>query len=247
VARRPNAELELEVRIGLATETGLRQRNEDYAGAYLGTAEERANHGVVAVVADGVGGARGGRQAAETAVRGFIDGYLSGPGGPGVEDAADRVLTAVNSWIHTQGRLDPELAGMATTFSAVILRDGRAHLVHVGDSRIYHLAGGELRRLTEDHNLHEIGLSHILLRCLGTEETVDYDYAAHEIAAQDRFLLVTDGVHGVLADGRIADLVASQPDPDEAARRLTKAALEAGSYDNVTALVVDVLSLPATA
>jgi serine/threonine protein phosphatase PrpC len=76
---------------------------------------------------------------------------------------------------------------------------------------------------------------------------VDYDYAAHEIAAQDRFLLVTDGVHGVLADGRIADLVASQPDPDEAARRLTEAALEAGSYDNVTALVVDVLSLPAAA
>ena len=245
VARSPKAELE--VGVGLATETGLRERNEDYAGAYLGTAEERASHGVVAAVADGVGGARGGRQAAETAVRTFIDGYLSGPGGPGVEDGAGRVLVALNGWIYAVGRLDPELAGMATTLSAVILRDRQAHLLHVGDSRVYHLSGGELRRLTEDHNLHEIGLSHILLRCLGIDEMVDFDYAVHEIAAHDRFLLVTDGVHGVLADGRIADLIDDAPDPEEAARRLTAAALEAGSYDNVTVLVVDVLSLPPAA
>lgn len=234
----------LKVDVGLATEKGLRQNNEDYAGAYLGTAEERTRHGVVAVVADGVGGALGGREAAETAVRGFIDGYLSTPVEAGVEGTAGRVLMSVNAWIHTQSRVDPALAGMGTTLSAMILQDRRAHLLHVGDSRIYRYTDGELRRLTEDHNLHELGLSNILLRCLGADDTVEYDYAVHEVAPRDRFVLVTDGVHGMLSDARIAALVGAERDPEEAARGLTAAALEAGSYDNVTALVLDVLALP---
>jgi serine/threonine protein phosphatase PrpC len=235
---------DLEARIGLATETGLREENEDFAATYLGTAAERAARGAVMAVADGVGGAPGGREAAETAVRGFIDGYYAQPEGLSVEDAATRTAQAINGWIHAIGRRDPGLRGMATTLSALILRGREAHVAHVGDSRIYRLRGDELLRLTVDHNPPEPELSHILVRGIGIDETVEVDLGAHELEVGDRFLLVTDGVHGVLADSRIQDILAGESDPEAAARRLVAAALKADSLDNVTALVADVTALP---
>jgi serine/threonine protein phosphatase PrpC len=68
---------QLEVRVGWCTERGRREANEDYVGVWTGTAQQRARRGIVAAVADGVGGAPGGRVAAKTAVRAFIDFYLS--------------------------------------------------------------------------------------------------------------------------------------------------------------------------
>lgn len=235
---------ELEVRIGLCSETGLRDRNEDYAAAYLGSERERLTHGMVMAVADGIGGAPGGREAAEIAVRAFIDGYYAQREGLAVEEAAGRAFRAINSWIHAVGERDPELLGMGTTLSALILRGRKAHVAHVGDTRISRLRAEKLRRLTTDHNLHELGLSHILLRSIGAEERVEVDFAVHELEPGDRFLLTSDGIHDTLTDFRIRELLAAQEDPEAAARSLVAAALEAGSYDNVTALVVDVTALP---
>ncbi len=235
---------ELQARIGLATGQGRRDENEDYAAAYLGTQRERLAHGMVMAVADGIGGAPGGREAAEIAVRQFIDGYYAQAEGVPVEEAAGRAFRAINSWIHAVGQRDPELFGMGTTLSALILRGREAHVAHVGDSRVSRLRAEKLRRLTTDHNLHELGLSHILLRSIGAEERVEVDFAVHELELGDRFLLSTDGVHDTLSDFRIRELLAEEQDPDAAARSLVAAALEAGSYDNVTALVVDVTGLP---
>jgi serine/threonine protein phosphatase PrpC len=234
----------LEIRFFLASETGRRQRNEDYAGLYLGSATERARHGIVAIVADGVGGAKGGRVAAELAVRGFIDGYYGLPETLGVQQAAGQALTAVNGWIHAQGKTAPELEGMATTFTALILRGRRAHAVHVGDSRLYRLSGSRLDFLTEDHVPRRPDLAHVLLRAVGAEEWVRADYAPHEVRPDDRFLLCSDGLHGALPDSRIGELLARRAGPEQTARELVAEALAAGSQDNVTALVVDVVALP---
>jgi serine/threonine protein phosphatase PrpC len=237
---------ELQVRVGFASETGPRARNEDYLGAYLGTASERATHGVVAALADGIGGAKGGREAAELVVRGFIEAYYALPATSGVRQAGGRALEALSRWCFAQGRSDAALAGMGTTLTALILRGRRAHLVHVGDSRLYRLSGGALARLTEDHVLDRPGLSHVLSRAIGIEEAPRLDYDSLVVLPHDRFLLCSDGVHGVLSDDAIGVILAKRAAPDETARLLVAAAAERGTQDNASALVIDLLGLPAT-
>ncbi|HEY4546268.1 MAG TPA: bifunctional protein-serine/threonine kinase/phosphatase [Pedomonas sp.] len=235
----------LQIESGLATDKGRRSHNEDYAGLYFGTATECAQRGIVAAIADGVGGSKGGRVAAELAVRQFIDGYYSQPATLGVQRAAGRVVEALNRWVHAQGRLDPALHAAATTFAALILQGRRAHVLSVGDSRIYVLQDGTLTRLTTDHTLSQPDLNHVLYRAVGIEASVRLDYAARPLRPHDRFLLCTDGVHGALGDRALRTLLQRRSTPQEDADRIVEAALAAGSHDNATVLVVDVLDLPA--
>ena len=90
----------LNVRHGFASQTGKRPDNQDYVGLWSGRQ-------VVAAIADGVGGHKGGRQAAETVVRGFLDAYLSQPETLGVQKASASALEPLNGWVHAQGRADP--------------------------------------------------------------------------------------------------------------------------------------------
>jgi serine/threonine protein phosphatase PrpC len=233
-----------EILAGYWTERGPRPANEDYAAFYLGTEAERARWGAVAVIADGVGGANGGRVAAELAVRTFIDGYLGLPDILGVRHSAARCLLAINRWVNTQGQVDARYSGMACTLSALVLRGRHAHLVHVGDTRIYRLRDGRLQRLTTDHNVGKPGLTHILTRAVGAEDEVRADYAVEGAQAHDRFLLCTDGVHGALGEKRIAALLSERAAPEQTARDLVAAALAEQAHDNCTALVVDLLRLP---
>lgn len=235
---------DLHVRVGFASERGARARNEDFLAAYTGTAKERASHGLVAAIADGVGGAKGGREAAEIAVRDFIEGYLSQPATLSVERAAARVLEATNRWVFAQGRGDANLQGMATTLSALILLGRKAHAIHVGDSRVYRFSRNRLQRLTEDHVHRHPDLSHVLYRAIGVEEALRLDHLSLGLEAHDRFLLCTDGVHGALSDARIAEQLGRGAAADETARSLVVAALTAGSQDNASALVLDVIALP---
>src|SRR5271157_4747274 len=105
--------------VGFASETGPRKHNEDFAGAVFGLELPQPRRDVVAAIADGIGGAKGGRVAAETAVRGFLDGFCDLPETMEVARAAAKVLDALNGWIHSQGRHNPELAGIGCTFTAL--------------------------------------------------------------------------------------------------------------------------------
>ncbi|MBP2231207.1 serine/threonine protein phosphatase PrpC [Azospirillum agricola] len=235
----------LQVQFGIASDTGRRPRNEDYAGVCLASPGRRVRQGIVAALADGVGGAKGGRIAAELAVRTFIDGYYAQPEPLGVQRAAARVIEAVNRWIVAQGRADPALENMASTFAGLILRHRNAHVLHVGDSRVYRLSDGQLARLTEDHTLNRPDYAHVLYRGLGIEEAVRLDYGVHPLRLHDRFLLCSDGVHGTLTDVALRSLLMRRDTPEAAARLIVDTALDAGSSDNASAVVVDVVGLPA--
>lgn len=241
----PGAQDELQIRVGFLSDAGRREVNEDYVASYVGDARQRAVKGIVAAVADGVGGARGGRQAAEVTVRGFLDAYYGLPDMLGVERAAGRALDAMNRWVFAQGRQDPALQHMATTFSALVLRGRQAHAIHVGDSRIYRFRDNGLARLTTDHAHSHPDLRHVLYRAVGIEAMLRVDYAADGIKLHDRFVLCSDGVHTALSDRAIGAIMAERTSPQESAERLVRAALDAGSHDNATALVVDVVGLPA--
>lgn len=231
--------------VGFASETGPRERNEDFAGAVFGFELPQPRRDVVAAIADGIGGAKGGRVAAETAVRGFLDGFFDLPETMEVRRAAARILTALNGWIHSQGQRDAKLVGMGCTFTALVLRGRVAHVLHVGDTRAYRLRSDRLTRLTSDHVREDgTGRSNILYRALGVETEVRLDYAAQPMARHDRFLLCSDGVHGFLTDEAITDILRERVASEDSARALVAAALQSGSTDNCTALVVDVVDLP---
>jgi len=203
---------------------------------------------VVAAIADGVGGAKGGRVAAELAVRGFLDGFWDLPETMEVRRAGARVISALNAWINALGRQDPKLKGMACTFTALVLRGRVAHLLHIGDTRAYRLRRDRLACLTEDHSRDGgPGNSRVLTRALGAEREARLDYASQPVALHDRFLLCSDGVHGVMTDDSIAELLRERSAPDDTAKALVAAALDAGSADNCTALVLDVVALPTAA
>ncbi len=231
----------LRVLTGMASETGRRARNEDFAAAVLEPPGRMT--GVACAIADGMGGAKGGRVAAELSVRAVLDGYLGASEIRSVRRTAAHAMDSINRWIHAQGKTDAELAGMGCTLTLAILRGRRLHVLHVGDTRLYRLRDGRLARLTVDHRLE--GTTNILTRAVGIGESLRIDYASEDLAPHDRLLLVSDGVHGALGDRLIQEMLALREGPEETARRLVQSALEAGSDDNVTALVADVLELPA--
>ncbi len=230
--------------IGFSSATGPRPRNEDFVGAVLGSRPPAERRDVAAAIADGIGSAKGGREAAETAVRGFLDGFWDVPETMEVRRAGARILDALNAWINAQGRQDPNLVGMGCTFTALVLRGRLAHLLHVGDTRAYRLSDDRLVRLTTDHVRDARGRSPVLTRALGIEAELRLDYTSHPVALHDRFLLCTDGVHGALVDEAIADILRVRSAPEDTSRTLVEAALAAGSTDNCTALVLDVVALP---
>src|SRR5947207_5438065 len=231
--------------VGFASETGPREQNEDFAGAVFGFELPEPRRDIVAAIADGIGGAKGGRVAAETAVRGFLDGFCDLPETMEVRRAAARILNALNGWIHSQGQRDPKLAGMGCTFTALVLRGRVAHVLHVGDTRAYRLRSDRLTCLTSDHVREDgTGRSSVLYRALGVETELRLDYAAQPMARHDRFLLCSDGVHGFLTDEAIADILRERFASEDSASALVAAALQSGSTDNCTALVLDVVELP---
>jgi serine/threonine protein phosphatase PrpC len=229
--------------IGFVSETGPRKRNEDFVGAVFGSELAEPRQDIIAAIADGIGGAKGGRIAAETAVRGFLDGFCDLPETMEVRRAAATIVNALNGWIHSQGKHDPELAGMGCTFTALVLRGRVVHLLHVGDTRAYRFSGDRLTCLTTDH-LREEGTGRVLYRALGIETEIRLDYATQPVALHDRFLLCSDGVHGFLTDETIADALRERTAPEVTARALVATAYQSGSTDNCTALVLDVVGLP---
>jgi serine/threonine protein phosphatase PrpC len=235
----------IRVSIGFASEKGPRARNEDFAGAVFGPELPEPRRDVVAAIADGIGGAKGGRVAAEMAVRGFLDGFCDLPETMEVRRAAAKVLTSLNSWLYAQGRHDPDLAGMGCTFTALVLRGRVAHVLHVGDTRAYRLRRDRLAPLTADHVRDPGGRSHVLNRALGVEAEPRLDYGSQPVALHDRFLLCSDGLHGFLTDEAITDILRQRSAPADTARALVAAALQSGGNDNCTALVADVVGLPA--
>ncbi len=235
----------IKVSVGFASQTGPRPRNEDFAGAVFGPELPVPRSDVIAAISDGIGSTRGGREAAEIAVRGFLDGFCDLPETMEVRRAAAKVLDAINGWIHSQGARDPELSGMGCTFTATVLRGRTAHVLHVGDSRAYRLSRDRLTLLTSDHvRPGGAGRSNILTRALGVETEVRLDYTSQPVSQHDRFLLCSDGVHGVLAAETIADTLRERVSSEDTARALVAAALDAGSTDNCTVLVLDVVGLP---
>jgi hypothetical protein len=153
------------------------------------------------------------------------------------------VISATNSWLHAQTRAGRYAydrdKGYVCTLSAIIFKAATAHLFHIGDCRIYRLAGHSLEQLTEDHRVIVSSRQSYLGRALGVNPQVEIDYQAVRIDSGDVFVLATDGVHEHVGTRFVADVLKdSSRDLDEAARIIVGEALTQGSPDNLTIQIV---------
>ena len=233
---------------GHATLAGLRERNEDFVGMVTPHGSELSAKGLLAAIADGVSGNDGGREASEYAVRGLLADYYATPDTWPVTQALDRVIKATNSWIQHQGSIRRELAGMATTLTAVVLRGSFYYFAHVGDTRVYLLRNGVLSRLTTDHVWDRPEMHHVLTRAIGMDSRLAIDHGMGELRVRDVFLLATDGMWAALSEVEIAamlsDMATGNCSAADTAAALVSAALAAGSSDNATALTLKIDALP---
>ncbi|MBV9511769.1 MAG: protein phosphatase 2C domain-containing protein, partial [Caulobacteraceae bacterium] len=235
---------QLRIAAGFASSAGRARDSREFGAVDLGSPQEQALQGVLAAVADGAGGGAGGRIAAELAVREFIDAYRCQSELAGVGPAAHAALDGYNRWLHAQAQTDPSLCGAAAAFTAAVLRGRLATFVHVGDSRAWHFRSGALTLLTDDHVAVQADGAARLLRALGLEPALRLDVRAQPIEMYDRLLLSTGGVHGALSRRALAGLLGRGGPPQADAEAIVSAAAATGR-DHATAIVIDVLDIPA--
>jgi protein phosphatase len=212
--------------------------------------------GLLLAVADGMGGAAGGRVASQLALAWMYrellmrwdDGTAAG-GAPAFVGALRGAIEAANARVHEQGQRNPEYNGMGSTMTAVGLLEGVFYVGQVGDSRAYLLRGGAAYRLTRDQSLvqhliesgamtpEEAARSphgSVLLQALGTSAEVNVDLS-WQLAGRDDILLVcSDGLYRVVTDEEIGAAGAVSPDPPTLCRSLVELANARGGPDNVT-------------
>lgn len=236
---------------GAVTDTGcMRDVNQDGVLA----AED------VFVVADGMGGHRGGEVASTIVVEEMAETTAVSS-----TDELIEVVQKANREVLDRARQDPALYGMGTTMVALVAMTvaGQQRLcaANVGDSRLYVRTPDEMVQLTEDHSLVERMVRdgwisaeeakvhpqrNVVTRALGVEEPLPVDVWELVPVTGDRYLLCSDGLTNELSDTEILEILDQTADPAQAASSLVEAACSAGGRDNVTVVVVDVVEAQAT-
>ncbi len=237
---------QLEVSVGQFSERGLKPSNQDFHGLRLPPERLLKSKGIAAAIADGVSSSDKGAEAAEACVTGFLEDYLCTPESWSVKQSAERVLAALNTWLYVQGGngRDPQ-RGRVSTLSILVLKSTTAHVIHVGDSRIYRLHRGQMEQLTVDHRVWMSLSQHYLSRAMGADMHLQIDYCRLPVEQGDIFVFTTDGVHDYFSDREIAGLVLeSQAELAKAAELIVRGALANSSPDNATCQVLRVESLP---
>jgi len=236
----------LKISLAQASDAGVKDDNEDCYGAHIPTDQQLQYKGIVITIADGMSGSDGGKEASQVSVRQFLDDYYSCPDSWSVKKASRHIIGALNSWLYSQGQKKYGSAkGLVTTFSALILKSQTAHLLHIGDSRIYRLRAQEpIQQLTRDHRIWLNKDKDYLSRALGIDLHLELDYRFMPIEVDDLFLMTTDGIHDFLDDASIQRIIKQHsPDLQAACDALLDAAKLAKSDDNITCELVRIEQL----
>jgi protein phosphatase len=245
----------LEIHASVATNTGcVRTENQD-AAVFSHPPDDRAlaTHGVIALVADGMGGCKGGEVASAMACEKIPEYYFAST--DPIPAALRAALEAANAEIYQAAQTQPELHGMGTTAVALAITKGYGWLAYVGDSRLYLIRRGQIYRMSEDHSMvfemvhrglltREEARNHedrnVLSRALGSRPQVEVSCWEEPFPIQpgDRFLLCSDGLHDLVTDEKMLEL-ANLGDVGVATERLVRSANENGGYDNISVILLE--------
>ena len=211
------------------------------------------------LVADGMGGQSAGEQASEMAIELIVERLeaqldFDDASHDTVIETIDRVVAFANTEIIALAQLEPRFHNMGTTTVFVVVAAGQFYVGGIGDSRVYRLRDGDFEQLTTDHSLTQALLDaqtispeeaathryrNVLYRYLGSKEGVEgTSPVVFEPAEGDRFLLCSDGVTDGVDDLTLAGILGDGDDPQQIAETVVEAAVQGGSKDNITAVIL---------
>lgn len=203
------------------------------------------------VVADGMGGHQAGEVASAMAVEAFAA-YMNKPF-DNVEQHMKNAVLYANGKVYHAAQADPAKAGMGTTLTAVYLTGEDAFIAHVGDSRAYLIRNGVVIRITEDHTLVEALVlagritpaearvhpqRNLITRALGNQPMVDVDVLHVDNRPGDVWMLCSDGLSNHMTERQISRVMHSEASWQEKAEKMVAMAIENGTTDNLTCVIV---------
>lgn len=214
----------------------------------------------VYIVADGVGGNNAGEIASRTAVRGIAEYVASVPVAECPDDDAVcdyfcQCLKQVNAEIYQTGKEHKEYESMATTVVIACIKDDKAYIINVGDSRAYLFRKGILSQLTEDHTyVNELlrngvitteeaknhSKKNVITRALGAEAAVTADFFQTELETDDILMLCSDGLYGEVDEQKLVEILEEQNTMSVTCSRLVEEAIRCGGRDNITVICLKV-------
>ncbi|MBO0699081.1 MAG: serine/threonine-protein phosphatase [Zavarzinella sp.] len=247
----------LSLNIGKSTNLGNYRENNEDAIEVKGFPDL-----IIAVVADGMGGQAAGEIASKRAIdiipRELRKSLTAGVNNDATKVMIRRAIVQANEEIMAMGQLDKEMKNMGTTVVSAVWRKGpELFIAGVGDSRAYLIRGGKIQQLTVDHSLaqalveaktisaaeaKEHKFRNVLWKYLGSKEVGEGpEVSILPLQNGDRYVLCTDGLHGVVPDDKLLQFSSGQDNPQTCADGLVQLALESGSRDNVSCIVIDVI------
>jgi protein phosphatase len=228
----------------------VRQHNEDCVGVFENEA------GVLAVVADGMGGHLAGDVASQMTINTFKSLWEQVKSVDSPRDAEAwfiEKVAEVNKAVYEHSLSNPECQGMGTTIVAAIVTSSFATIGHIGDSRCYLLNNSGYKQVTQDHSLvNELVRSgqitkedaehhprkNVLLRALGTEPSVELDVSTIEFESDDILLLCSDGLSNKISDEEMQEQLLKSEPLSEKAKTLVQLANNNGGEDNITLIII---------
>lgn len=229
-----------------------RSRNED--AFYLPSKAQPSLY----IVADGMGGHRGGQVASKMAVdevSKYINNNIKNPENKSaINKIIKEAILIANKKILDFSLKNADLSGMGTTITLALFIDSHIYIGHVGDSRIYIVRDGKMKQLTRDHSvvweLMEEGrltldetrthpMKNVITKALGTDEMLEPDLLNYEILPGDIVVLCSDGLTNMLSDNIIREIVL-ELNPEDAAIKLINEANRCGGFDNITVGIIRV-------
>ena len=221
--------------------------------------EDLDRHTVLAVVCDGMGGAKSGNIASKLAVDVFVEEvrctYKSSMNQQQCEQMLRNAVKLANFTVFEQAQQVTDFSGMGTTLVAALVSGKTATVVNVGDSRCYHITSSDIVRVTVDHSLVQMMLErgdltaeeardypgkNYITRAVGTEPTVESDVFVTRMERGEALLLCSDGLHNEVDDQEILYEVVHGANNDNCCQRLLEIANMRGSPDNVTSVLIRV-------
>ncbi|MGD0812699.1 MAG: protein kinase [Verrucomicrobiota bacterium] len=231
----------------------VREKNEDCVGFWKPETPELVRAvGIAAVIADGVGGTGRGEVASQLAVQTTVNAFKKTAAETEPADLLRTIFNTANRLVYDASMHDGDEGRMATTLTVSIFRNDEISIGHVGDSRVYLIRDGTLRRLTSDHSYValqvKLGLvkerdamaspmRSMITRSIGQDLICGYDVFKATLAKGDVLVQCTDGLYSVVLDDEICDVAEHLP-PEEACAALIALAEKRGAEDNVSVQLI---------
>jgi len=238
----------LEVSVGQYSSKGRKKINQDFHDIYLPKEPQLTNKGIAIALSDGISSSEVSQIASKTAVISFLEDYYGTSESWTVKKSALRVLMATNAWLYSQSQQSKyhydKNRGYVCTFSAMVLRSNTAHILHIGDSRIYRLRNSKLEQMTTDHRLWVSKDKSYLSRALGIDSEISIDYDTFDIKKDDIYFLMTDGIFEFIEDTELISMAKSASNYEELAKDIVNVAYDNESDDNLTIQIISIDNVP---